>query len=129
MSPAPMAKRMAPKRAALVMPLWVSSAPLGVPVVPEVYTSWATSSGATGRGGGSSGPDAQNAAQSLKATTSRRAGSSPRSASIVPRTSWPRCAATVKTAADADCPRTWRSSSVRSAGLTGTRINPASAAP
>jgi hypothetical protein len=31
-----MPKRTAPKRAALVIPRWVSSAPLGVPVVPDV---------------------------------------------------------------------------------------------
>jgi hypothetical protein len=55
-------------------------APLGNPVVPDVYWICATSSG-VGSGSACAGsPESRNAAQSVNDTTSRRWGSSPRTA-------------------------------------------------
>ena len=76
-------------RALLVSPRWVSSAPFGNPVVPEVYWICAMSSGATAGSGWSapnpdgSDPDgsARNRSHSVNSTTSRSAGRSGRTSS------------------------------------------------
>ena len=78
-----MPKRSPLKRAALVIPRWVSITPLGAPVVPDVKTSWATSSGSGGGSGTSSpAPALTRSGQSCKGNqlTQRRAGAGPSSA-------------------------------------------------
>ncbi len=65
-SPGCRLSRPAKKRALLVRPRWCSSAPLGKPVVSEVYWIWAMSSGRTSGRAACTGAVARKSAQSVK---------------------------------------------------------------
>src|SRR5438128_2365010 len=129
MSPAPSPKRMPPSRAALHIARWVSIAPFGAPVVPDVKTICATSSGSGGGSARSSAaPSATKSVQSANAMTSRNSGSVGCTAAMMPARSLPRCSSTNTTPAVRDRRRRYSTSFSRSAGLTGTSASCAMAA-
>ena len=73
-----MPRRAVYSRALLTIPRWCSTAPLGKPVVPEVYWICAGAGGLTSGSARSGVPSAQNASQSANGIASRSAGRSPR---------------------------------------------------
>src|SRR6266581_2101732 len=93
-SPAATPQHQAERRALLVIPLWWRTAPLGKPVVPEVYWIWAGSSGRTSGNRSVAEPEAQNAGQSENRTTSRKSGSRGRTVSRNPTRELPRYSGT-----------------------------------
>jgi hypothetical protein len=109
-------------------PRWGSIAPLGKPVVPDVYWIWAMSPGATS-GRGTSSADATNSSHRERSTTSRSPGKSGRVLSTTASRSVPRCCGWTRTPQAWDWRRTCASSAARYAGLTVTRVSPANAAP
>ena len=114
-----MCSRSAYNRELLVSPRWVNIAPLGTPVVPEVYWIWTMSSGLTSGSSAVAGAEARNSSHSLKKATSRSAGRSGRTSSRYFSIGL-RNSRTRKIPADWDCARTCRSSAGRYAGLTVT---------
>src|SRR5215207_8798756 len=63
------------KRASLVMPRWLSTAPFGNPVVPDVYSRAAASPGRTsGKEGSAGAADARKPCHSVNKMASRRSG-------------------------------------------------------
>ena len=116
-------------RALFVNPRWCSSAPLGKPVVPDVYWICTGSSGPTSGSCSVDVPDARNASKSVKAIASRSPGSSLRTVSSDCAIGLPRNSGSRKIPAAPDCSSTYLSSPGLYAGLTVTRVRPASAAP
>jgi hypothetical protein len=111
------------------MPRWDSTAPLGGPVVPDVYWIWAGSPGLTSGSVMPGAPPARNWSHWSKYTTSRRPPSSGRRVLAMDSSGTPRYSRRRKSPAAWLSDSTCRASDSRSAGLTVTRVSPASAAP
>ena len=88
------------------MPRWCSSAPLGNPVVPDVYWICAGSPGATEGSVNASSDKARNCAQSVKLTVSRSSGALPLAVRTASAMSKPRYSGVKKIPAARDCCRT-----------------------
>jgi len=84
----------AANRALLVSPRWLSTAPFGRPVVPDVYRTCAGCSGPTEGSDRESSPEPQNCSQSAKRISSRSAGSSDRRPATVAASGLPRHSST-----------------------------------
>ncbi len=93
------------RRALLVRPRWVNTAPLGKPVVPEVYWIWAGSSGPTAGRAATGEGWANSASGSVMSTTSRRAGSSAATLAAICAMGLPRCSGVRNSPTERD----WRS--------------------
>ena len=89
-SPTPPPVTPAASRALFTIPRWGSTAPLGKPVVPEVYWICAGACGLTSGRSPSGAASAQNASQSANETTSRSAGRSPRTCCTISAIALPR---------------------------------------
>jgi hypothetical protein len=93
-------------RALVTSPRWCSRAPLGNPVVPEVYWIWA---GSPGRTVGSEPPSSWARTvdgQSAKGNVTRRSGSCRVASRAIAVMSLPRNAATWNRPAERDCSST-----------------------
>ena len=117
------------RAALLTWPVCRSVAPLGSPVVPDVYWICTGSPGATTGRARAGSVDSRNTGQSSNSTVSRSSGSSARISARLAAIGLPRYSVRRKIPAARDWPRTWRSSAGRSAGSTVTSVSPASAAP
>ena len=93
-------------RALLTIPRWWSTAPLGKPVVPEVYWICAAASGLTVGSARSAAAWAQNASQPANETTSRSAGRSPRTCCTISAIRLARYSGTRKMPSACDWPST-----------------------
>jgi len=116
--------------AAFVIARWLSRAPFGAPVVPDVNTMRATSSGSTD--GSSADPPstaAPAATTSSSVRTVRNSGRSARTCASTSVRSRSRHSSTITSAAAPERPSTCATSADRSAGFTSTSSRPASAAP
>src|ERR1700761_5861416 len=111
------------------MPRCDSTAPLGGPVVPDVYWIWAGSPGLTSGSSTPCPPPARNSYHWSKYTTSRRPPSSGRRVLAIRSSGTSRYSRMRKSPAAWLSASTCRASDNRSAGLTVTRVSPASAAP
>ena len=114
----------------LASPWWCSSAPLGNPVVPEVYWIITASRGCTsGRVMDASSPAAMKPAQSSSRMMSRRVGQAGATCCTVASIGLPRNWSATNTPDDFDWFSTYCTSCARKAGLTVTSTSPASAQP
>ena len=111
-------------------PRWCRSAPLGKPVVPDVYWIWTGSSGATSGSASVGAPDARNAVEVGEGDRLAELG---KLAAHAPRATAPSGCRGTRAAGRPRPRRTARGRTSSSpglyAGLTVTRIRPASAAP
>ena len=114
----------------LTSPRCCKKAPLGKPVVPEVYWIITASLGLTaGKAIEVSSPAATKASHCAKRITSRSSGQRARICSIVAHIGLPRNSSTTTTPAQRDCLRMYSTSAARRPGLTVTSTSPAMAAP